>query len=88
MDLERKIIMYEDNSSKAASQDAQVASTGNMPSQLSTASYVPFALRAWWLREFKEYSDLDWCGEAQITGPLWSSYSDPLCDSGSLDFGF
>lgn len=82
------MLMDKDNSIKAAGRDTERTSTGDMPSQLLTAPYVPFALRAWWLREFKEYSDLNWCGEAQITGPLWSNYSDPLCDSGSLDFGF
>lgn len=61
--------------------------TTGLPWRLKTAAEVPFALRAWWLREFMEYSDLIWCGDARITGPLWSNYSDPLCDMGSLDYG-
>ena len=50
------------------------------------AGNVPFALRAWWLREFQESSDLHWHIDSAVTGPIWSLYSDPLCDLGGLDY--
>ena len=80
--------MTSGNSSKTQSiPDGGDAAGGALPSRLETAEQVPFVLRAWWLREFKEYRDIGWCGEPSITGPLWSNYSDPLCDMGSLDYG-
>jgi hypothetical protein len=81
--------MTDNNSTKPSDQDSiEKVTDAATPRQIATASSVPFVLRAWWLREFEEYKDFDWCGETQITGPLWSNFSDPLCDCGSLDFGF
>lgn len=80
--------MSSDNSSKSKEAipvgDPDAAS---LPERLLTASAVPFILRAWWLREFQEYMDVDWWEDLRITGPVWSRYSDPLCDTGSLDHG-
>jgi hypothetical protein len=45
---------------------------------------VPFVLRAWWLREFEESKELQWCDDA-VVSQLWSNYSDPLCDMGELE---
>ena len=56
------------------------------PTRLSAGDRVPFLLRAWWLRDFKEYEDIEWYGDPSTTGPLWTPYTDPLCDTGGLDY--
>lgn len=52
------------------------------------ADDLPFFLRAWWLRNFLEAEGLVWSQDLGITSPLWSLYSDPLCDVGSVDQKF
>ncbi len=49
------------------------------------AEELPFFLRAWWLRNFVETEGLVWSPDSGVTSPLWSLYSDPLCDVGSVD---
>jgi hypothetical protein len=49
------------------------------------ANEMPFILRAWWLRNFLEAEGLVWAPDLGVTSPLWSLYSDPMCDVGSLD---
>ena len=56
--------------------------------RMITAEQMPFVLRAWWLREFREYQDLVWRDERYITGPVWSMYSDPGCDMSGLDYAY
>jgi len=51
------------------------------------AGLLPFMLRAWWMRDFKDYEEIEWHTEMSITAPLWSWQSDPLCDQGNMDFG-
>lgn len=48
-----------------------------------TAHLVPFFLRAWWLRNTSEYADLSFGEPDNISAPLWSKYSDPICDLAS-----
>jgi hypothetical protein len=50
------------------------------------AHLVPFVLRAWWLRNYKEYEGIEWHTDIPITGPFWSMYSDPFCDQGNSDY--
>lgn len=47
------------------------------------ANLVPFFLRAWWLRQTSEYADIMWGEPDNICAPLWSKYSDPICDVAS-----
>ena len=54
--------------------------------RLKTASVLPFFLRAWWLRDFALSADIDFHVDVTVTGPVWSLYSDPMSDTGSLDF--
>lgn len=56
--------------------------------RLKSADRVPFLLRAWWLRDHREYQDVNWPAETGITSPLWSLHSDPLCDMGNLDYSY
>ncbi len=49
------------------------------------ADEMPFILRAWWLRNFLETENLVWAPDLGVTSPLWSLYSDPMCDVGSVD---
>jgi hypothetical protein len=52
------------------------------------AKVLPFFLRAWWLHDMDEYQDLDFSGETEVTvTPLWSLYSDPVCDVSNVDCG-
>src|SRR4029077_13508779 len=52
------------------------------------ARRLPFFLRAWWLRDMVEYADLDFSGKVETTAtPLWSLYSDPVCDASNVDCG-
>lgn len=60
---------------------------GGLSKREQAADRVPFFLRAWWLREFKQETNWKVSTHKFITGPLWSSHSDPLCDQGNLDFG-
>ncbi|GEM_PF-2677041 len=79
--------MSDDNlGNSAGATGAQPAGCGGLARRLAAADRVPFVLRAWWLREFAEYADCQWLIDQSITGPLWSSYTDPLCDMGSLDY--
>ena len=70
--------------------ETSAAETAGEAAQLSerekVANALPFVLRAWWLRNFKDYEGLDWYTEMPVTGPLWSLYSDPLCDQGNIDY--
>jgi hypothetical protein len=50
------------------------------------ADRLPFVLRAWWLRNYKEYESVEWYTDPTVTGSLWSLYSDPLCDQGNMDY--
>lgn len=47
---------------------------------------LPFVLRAWWLRDSAQYSDRNWVVDPSMTAPVWSTYSDPLCDAGGTDY--
>lgn len=47
------------------------------------ADHLPFFLRAWWLRHTSEYFDVSWGEPDNISAPLWSKYSDPICDLAS-----
>lgn len=49
------------------------------------ADELPFLLRAWWLRNYLEYDGLVWSSDLGVTSPLWSLYSDPMCDISSVD---
>lgn len=49
---------------------------------------LPFVVRSWWLRELEESSDLTWRNEPYTTAPLWSAFSDPLCDMAGLDYAY
>jgi hypothetical protein len=49
------------------------------------ASEMPFILRTWWLRNFVEAEGLVWSKDLGVTSALWSLYSDPMCDVGSVD---
>lgn len=51
------------------------------------AHKLPFALRAWWLHEYEESSDLSFESLTGQTRPLYCLHSDPLCDAGNMDFG-
>lgn len=53
--------------------------------RMDEAELLPFVLRAWWLRDFEEYSDLRWMIDNSIQAPLWSLHSDPLSDMESAD---
>lgn len=55
---------------------------------LRTAEVVPFILRGWWLRELEPQDHLDLNANLETTGPSWSTYTDPLCDMGSIDFAY
>lgn len=48
------------------------------------AKLVPFFLLAWWLRNTKEYEGYTWPEPDNIAAPLWSKYSDPICDLASV----
>jgi hypothetical protein len=52
--------------------------------RLAESACVPFVIRAWWLREFEESKDLQW-NDDLVGSPLWSQYSDPMCDLGGAD---
>lgn len=78
---------YSNNAEAPGTQGAAEAE-GTHAHRLRLADRVPFVLRAWCLRDFKEYSDLRWLRDSSITAPLWSPYSDPLCDMGSLDYAY
>jgi hypothetical protein len=56
--------------------------------RLKTADQLPFIVRSWWLREHKGFEDFSWSSVGYLTGPLWSAYTDPLCDLGGLDYTF
>lgn len=57
-------------------------------SRQEIARQLPFLLRAWWLRESKEFQNSAWQEDPYITGPVWSSYSDPMCDMAGLDYAY
>ncbi|MBS1955901.1 MAG: hypothetical protein JST89_17080 [Cyanobacteria bacterium SZAS-4] len=57
----------------------------NSSTRQERADQLPFFLRAWWMRDFLESEGLLWTADAGVTSPLWSLYSDPLCDVGSVD---
>jgi hypothetical protein len=78
---------YSSNADAPGTESAAEAE-GIQARRLRLADRIPFVLRAWWLRDFKEYSDLRWHTDSSVTAPLWSSYSDPLCDTGSLDYAY
>lgn len=50
------------------------------------AKHVPFFLRAWWLRKSEEYAVINWGETDNISAPLWSKYSDPICDLASASY--
>jgi hypothetical protein len=50
-----------------------------------TASEVPFFLRAWWLRNYAENSDIVFGSFPSGTVPLWCLHSDPQCDAANID---
>ncbi len=54
--------------------------------KIEHASKVPLFLRAWWLRDFADTPELDWGEPSHITQPLFSVYSDPICDLSNIDF--
>jgi len=51
------------------------------------ADFVPFFLRAWWLRDRVENSLISFGAFPSATLPLWSLHSDPVCDAANLDSG-
>jgi hypothetical protein len=52
--------------------------------RLAQSLQVPFAIRAWWLREFEECPGVDWNNDL-VVPTVWSNYSDPLCDVSGID---
>jgi hypothetical protein len=71
------------------SQDSDVQNQSKeLSSRKSSAQQLPFLLRAWWLREFQESKDFAWRQEPYITGPVWSTYADPLCQMSGLDYSY
>jgi len=50
---------------------------------------LPFILRAWWMRHYQESEDLMFDFQMPLgqTRPPYCMFSDPLCDSGNMDFG-
>jgi hypothetical protein len=49
------------------------------------AHLVPFVLRAWWLKDNKEYAELNFGEEDGLKGDLWSRHSDPICDLSDIE---
>jgi hypothetical protein len=49
------------------------------------AKQLPFGLRAWWLRDFEETSDLSFEALNSLSVPIYCLHSDPLCDVGNMD---
>jgi hypothetical protein len=49
------------------------------------AKQLPFGLRAWWLRDFEETSDLSFGTMNSLSVPIYCLHSDPLCDVGNMD---
>ncbi len=53
--------------------------------RLELADSVPFFLRAWWLRDYQENSDIVFGAFPTGTVPLWCLHSDPQCDAANID---
>jgi hypothetical protein len=65
--------------------DPEIAAQKNAELREEEASEMPFILRTWWLRNFVEAEGLVWSKDLGVTSALWSLYSDPMCDVGSVD---
>lgn len=50
------------------------------------ADSLPFLIRAWWLRDYEESRELQWGVDVQLKAPLWSKYSDPMCDLAGSEY--
>jgi hypothetical protein len=61
-------------------------SLGSAIDREQLAAIVPFVLRAWVLRDREENSSLNFGDNSTQTLPLFSLYSDPLCDAANMDF--
>ena len=48
--------------------------------RLQAANRVPFMIRAWWLRDFQEYSHINWPIDKDLAASTWSPSTDPICD--------
>lgn len=70
---------------QADSENSRTPEEDKVVHRRATAAAVPFLLRAWWLRDFEESSDIDWHESGYVTGPIWSLHSDPLCDASAID---
>ncbi len=46
---------------------------------------VPFFLRSWWLRDRMGFEEIEFGEGSTATHPLWSLYSDPICDAANID---
>lgn len=57
----------------------------NTESRLQTVESVPFFLRSWWLRDYQVEADMIWQQPNWLTLPVFSTYSDPVCDAGNVD---
>ncbi len=66
-----------------SSKTAKVISSAQSAHQ-RLGNQVPFFLRAWWLRHFNDFDEVE-DYDPSITGPVWNSFADPLCDMGNLD---
>lgn len=56
--------------------------------RVQIADALPFVARAWWLRDLQENSELISSFDSTVTAPIWSSYSDPICDLAGLDYAY
>lgn len=68
-----------------SNQDESHNQSDDISAREEEALQMPFILRAWWLRNFLENEELVFAKDLGVTSPLWSLYSDPLCDVGSVD---
>lgn len=67
------------------SKSASAGCTADAITRRDVAGHVPFFLRAWWLRDRKEYENIVFGSGATATMPLWCLHSDPLCDASNID---
>jgi hypothetical protein len=86
--------MNDQNSNDIVNNSNTGCASTNLPqaeapnSRQEIARHLPFLVRAWWLREYKEFENSHWQEDPYITGPLWSAYSDPMCDMAGLDYTY
>ena len=66
-------------------QRGQLSLPGNLADRRYGAKFLPFGLRAWWLRNYDQSVGLTFGMNEGLTAPADSFFSDPLCDAANMD---